>query len=219
MTPRPMRFALLLAALAVAWQPSSARAADEDTQFWLTGFVRGKLSEDVYLTIDASQRVRESRIGPDQQILRVTIEQQVAEGVRIGGGASVFETDGQTEFRPHQQIRYINNGWDLRTRLEQRMFPGAENTEWRIRQRVQYSHEASERVELIGSVEWFGVINPRSAARDPDGAEQVRLLAAAAFDVGGGVEIQPGYLLWYSPRGTRADGISHVPQVAINYRF
>ena len=219
MTRMPMRFATLLAAMLAAWQPSSALAADEDTQFWLAGFVRGKLDEDVYLTVDTSYRLRESQIGPDQQILRVTVEKEVADGLRIGGGAAIFETDGQTEFRPHQQLRYINNGWDVRTRLEQRMFPGAESTEWRIRQRVQYTSEVSDRIDLIGSVEWFGVINPRSAARDPDGTEQVRVLAAAAFDVGGGFEVQPGYLLWYSPRAARADGISHVPQVAINYRF
>lgn len=221
MTRRPLRSALLLAAMLAAWQPSKALAADEDTQFWLTGFVRGTLDEDVFLVVDTSLRVREPQIGPGQQTIRVTVEQGFGEknGLRLGGGFALFETDGQTEFRPHQQFRFIKGGWDLRTRFEQRMFPGADRTELRIRQRVQYTHEASDKVELIGSVEWFGVAQARSRNRDPDGTEQVRVLVAAAVDVGGGFEIQPGYLLWYSPRAARADGISHVPQVSVNYRF
>ncbi|MBU7580521.1 MAG: DUF2490 domain-containing protein [Porphyrobacter sp.] len=216
----PARIAMLLAALGCAWQPSSALAADEDAQFWLTGFARGNLGEDVFLVIDTSLRACSARIGPDQQTIRVTVEQGFADNtLRLGGGFAVFETGGQTEFRPHQQLRFIKGGWDVRTRFEQRMFPGADRTELRIRQRVQYSHEASEKVKLIGSAEWFGVLQARSRMRDPDGTEQVRFLVAVAADVGGGFEIQPGYLLWYSPRAARADGISHVPQVAVNYRF
>ncbi len=211
---------MLLAALAGAWQPSKASASDEDAQFWLLGFARGKLDGDVFLIVDSSQRVREARIGPDQQTIRVTVEKGFADNkLRLGGGAAVFETAGQTELRPHQQFRFINGGWDVRTRFEQRFFPGADRTELRIRQRVQYSREVSEKVELIGSAEWFGVVQSRSRSRDPDATEQVRLLVAAAVDVGGGFEIQPGYLLWYTPRAARADAISHVPQVAINYRF
>lgn len=221
MTRTPMRIAMLLAALVAAWQPSKALASDEDTQFWLLGFARGNLDDDVFMIVDTSYRLREQGIGPDQQTIRVTVEQGLGEKnrVRLGGGVAIFETDGQTEFRPHQQFRLISGGWDLRTRFEQRMFPGADRAELRIRQRVQYTHEASDKVDLIGSFEWFGVAQARSRNRDADGTEQVRFLAAAAIDVGGGMEIQPGYLLWYSPRANRADGISHVPQVAINYRF
>jgi hypothetical protein len=218
---RPItRAATLLAVTIAAWQPSSALAAEEDTQFWLLGFARGNLDEDVFVIVDTSLRLREPQIGPDQQTIRVTIEQGFAENRgRIGGGFAVFETNGQTEFRPHQQLRYVRGPWDLRTRFEQRLFPGEDRAELRIRQRVQYTHEASEKVELIGSVKWFGIVQARNARRDPDGTEQVRFLVAAAVDVGGGVEIQPGYLLWYSPRAARPDGISHVPQVAVNYRF
>jgi hypothetical protein len=213
------RSAMLLASLLAGAQASVARAAEEDTQFWLTAFVRGKLGKDVFLTLDTGQRWREGQIGPDQQNVRATFEVEVAPRLRLGAGGAVFETAGATELRPHQQIRYINGGWDLRTRLEQRFLPGAQRTELRIRQRVQYSRDVSDKVELIGSVEWFGVIEARSDRRDPDGVEQIRFIVAAAFDVGGGVEVQPGYLLWYSPEAVRTDTISHVPQVAINYRF
>lgn len=219
MTISITRGATLLAAVAMAWQPSKAWAAEEDTQFWLLGFVRGNLDEDVFLVVDTSLRAREQGIGPDQQTIRVTVEKGFADNrLRAGGGFAVFETNGQTEFRPHQQLRYVRGGWDLRTRFEQRLFPGADRAELRIRQRLQYTHELARDVELIGSVEWFGVAQGRDSSRDT-GTEQVRFIVAAAVDVGGGFELQPGYLLWYSPRDGREDGISHVPQLAINYRF
>jgi len=210
---------MLLAALAAAWQPSKASAAEEDTQFWLLGFVRGKVGKDVFLVVDTSLRVREQQIGPDQQTIRVTIEKGFAENrLRAGGGFAIFETAGQTELRPHQQFRFVRGGWDVRTRFEQRFFPGADRTELRLRQRVQYEEHVADGVTLVGSAEWFGILQDRSTARAAR-TEQVRVILAAAFGVGGGFEVQPGYLLWYSPRAGREDGISHVPQVAINYRF
>lgn len=219
MTRWPFRCATLLAALAAAWQPSTASAAEEDTQFWALGFVRGKLGEDVFLVVDTSLRMREPRIGPDQQTIRVTVEKGFEDNrLRLGGGFAIFETAGQTELRPHQQLRYVRGGWDVRTRLEQRFFPGADRTELRLRQRVQYEEHVARRVTLIGSAEWFGILQDRSTARAAR-TEQLRFILAAAVDVGGGFEVQPGYLLWYSPRAGREDGISHVPQVAINYRF
>jgi hypothetical protein len=219
MTRWPKRLALLLAATCAAWQPSKARAADEDTQFWLLGFMRGNLNDDVFLVVDSSMRIRGPQTGADQQTIRVTVEKGFAQNrLRLGGGAAIFETAGQTEFRPHQQLRYVRGGIDVRTRFEQRMFPGATTTELRLRQRVQYTHEASDKVALIGSAEWFGVLQARDPGRQ-EGTEQVRFVVAAAVDIGNGVEIQPGYLLWYAPREGRRDAISHVPQLAINYRF
>ncbi len=213
------RVATLLAALALAWQPSKASATEEDTQFWLLGFVRGKLDEDVFLIVDTSLRLREAQTGEDQQTIRVTVEKGFDDNnLRLGGGFAVFETGGQTELRPHQQFRYVRGGLDLRTRFEQRFFPGADQVELRLRQRVQYEEHVADGVTLIGSAEWFGILQDRSAARGSR-TEQVRFVVSAAIDVGGGFEVQPGYLLWYSPRANREDGISHVPQVAINYRF
>jgi hypothetical protein len=214
----PMRIAMLLAALAGAWQPSSASAAEEDTQYWLVGFVRGDLGDDFFLTIDSSLRIREPQIGPDQQTIRVTIEKEVTDGIRLGGGFAVFETDGQTEFRPHQQLRIVQGGWDFRTRFEQRMFPGEDRSELRFRQRVQYTESLSKKVDLIGSVEWFTVFQARNAVRQ-DGTEQVRFIVATSVDVAKGLEFQPGYLLWYSRREGRSDGVSHIPQLTLNYRF
>ncbi|PKP61340.1 MAG: hypothetical protein CVT87_07370, partial [Alphaproteobacteria bacterium HGW-Alphaproteobacteria-9] len=96
------RFAMLLAAMLAAWQPSIAIAADEDTQLWQYFVVTGDLDRDTSLTIDGSQRWREQARGGDQQTIRFTILQAVADGVRIGGGGGVFDAGGNTEIRSFQ---------------------------------------------------------------------------------------------------------------------
>lgn len=218
MTRMPMRFAKLLAATLAAWQPSIALANPEDTQFWLVGFVRGNLDDDVFLTIDTSQRWRDPVFGADQQTFRVTVEKGLNEDLRIGGGMSFFQTGAVSEYRPHQQFRYARAGLDLRARFEQRWFDGADQVELRFRQRVQYTAPVAERVKAIGSVEWFGILQPRRE-NGRNGTEQVRGIVGVSYELNDRLDIAPSYLLQLTPRDGRPDAISHVPQVTLNYRF
>lgn len=218
MTRQWVSSATLLAALVAAWQPSKAHAAEEDMQFWLVGFVRGNLDDDVFLTIDTSYRWRDPVFGEDQQTVRVTVEKGINDDVRIGGGLSFFQTGSISEIRPHQQFRYARGGLDLRTRFEQRWFDGADQVELRIRQRAQYTHSIAERVKATGSVEWFGIVQPRRES-GRNGTEQVRAVVSASYEVNDSIDIAPGYVIQYTPRERRRDAISHVPQVTLNYRF
>lgn len=212
------RSGTLLVALVTAWLPSKASANAEDTQFWLVGFVRGNLTDDVYLTIDTSHRWRDPVFGADQQTFRVTVEQSLNEAIRLGGGISFFQTGPYGEIRPHQQFRFSRGGLDLRSRLEQRFFDGAEQVELRIRQRVQYTQPVATDVKLIGSVEWFGILQPREQSRK-SGTEQVRGIVGAAFQLNDHLDISPSYMLQVTPRIGRPDAISHVPQLTLNYKF
>lgn len=218
MTHRPRRFAILLAALAVAWQPSKAQANPEDTQFWLVGFARGKIGEDIYLTVDSSYRWRDPEFGADQQTFRVSVEKALDDDVRIGGGVSLFQTGGISEYRPHQQFRYAAKGLDLRTRLEQRWFDGADRMELRIRQRVQYTRPVAPRLDAFASSEWFGILQSRSES-GARGTEQVRTIAGLTYEVNDRLGIAPSYMLQITPRTGRPDAISHVPQLTLNWSF
>lgn len=213
-----MRFAMLLAATLAAWQPSKAQANPEDTQFWLVGFARGKVGEDIYLTIDTSYRWRDPEFGADQQTFRVSVEKALEDDIRIGGGMSLFQTGGVTEYRPHQQFRYARNGLDLRTRFEQRWFDGADRVELRIRQRVQYTREIAPRLEAFGSSEWFGIVQSRRSD-GRRGTEQVRTIAGLAYRVNDRLDIAPSYMLQITPRAGGPDAISHVPQLTLNWSF
>jgi len=218
MTRMPMRFAMLLAATLAAWQPSKAQANPEDTQFWLVGFARGKVGEDIYLTVDTSYRWRDPEFGADQQTFRVSVEKALEDDIRIGGGMSLFQTGGVTEYRPHQQFRYARNGLDLRTRFEQRWFDGADRVELRIRQRVQYTREIAPRLEAFGSSEWFGIVQSRRSD-GRRGTEQVRTIAGLAYRVNDRLDIAPSYMLQITPRAAGPDAISHVPQLTLNWSF
>jgi hypothetical protein len=218
MTRVPMRFAMLLAATLAAWQPSSARANPEDTQFWLVGFARGKVGDDVYLTVDSSYRWRDPEFGADQQTFRVSLEKALDGDVRIGGGMSLFQTGSISEYRPHQQFRYARRGLDLRTRFEQRWFDGADQVELRIRQRVQYTRPIAPRIEAFASAEWFGIVQSRRDGGER-GTEQVRTIAGLAYKASDRLDIAPSYLLQITPRPGRPDAISHIPQLTLNWSF
>jgi hypothetical protein len=209
---------LLLAALVAAWQPSKAMAADEDAEFWLFGTVRGNLSDEVFLGVDAAYRWRGEGSDSEGQTFRVTLEHSIFDRSRLGGGGAVLQTDGVTEIRPHQQFRFTSGGLDLRTRFEQRFFQGAQQVELRLRHRVQYTLPVGRSVEAIASGEWLTLLQAREETR-PTGTQQLRALAGTIVTIGNGFEIRPAYLLVFSPHPDRNDGISHVPQVTINYVF
>ncbi|MGY6552165.1 MAG: DUF2490 domain-containing protein [Erythrobacter sp.] len=208
----------MLAVLIAAWQPSKAFAQNEDTQFWLFGAVRGNLSDEVLITVDTSYRWREERVGADQQHIRLALEHRLAKNLTIGGGAGYFASTQKNEMRPHQQIRLMGRGFDARTRLEQRFFDDAEQVEWRLRQRVQYSFAVTGRVSAVVSGEWLKLLQGRERGQ-PSGTDEVRGLAGIVIPVARGLEINPTYLVIVTPRRGLPDRNSHVPQLWMNYRF
>lgn len=218
MTRSPLRIATLLAATLAAWQPSIALANPEDTQFWVVGFARGKVGDELYLTVDTSYRWRDPEFGADQQTFRVSVEKALDDELRIGGGMSLFQTGGVSEYRPHQQFRYAARGLDLRTRFEQRWFDGADQVELRIRQRVQYTQPIAPRLEVVGSAEWFGILQSRRES-GRRGTEQVRNIVGLSYQVSERLDIAPSYMLQITPRAGAPDAISHVPQLTLNWSF
>jgi hypothetical protein len=213
-----MRFGMLLAATLAAWQPSKAHAADEDVQLWQFVFLTADLDKDTRLTVDATQRWREDARGDEQQTIRFTIEQTVAQGVRIGGGGAVFDAGGTTEIRPHQQIVLTEGRFEFRTRFEQRFFDGADRVELRLRQRVQYNQPLGDGWRASVGGEWLGLLQGRN---DGEGAstEQWRAQAGVAYRINERLEVGANYWLLAFPRGDRSARFTHVPQTTLTYRF
>jgi hypothetical protein len=209
---------MLLAATLAAWQPSKAHAADEDVQLWQFVFLTADLDKDTRLTVDATQRWREDARGDEQQTIRFTIEQTVAQGVRIGGGGAVFDAGGTTEIRPHQQIVLTEGRFEFRTRFEQRFFDGADRVELRLRQRVQYNQPLGDGWRASVGGEWLGLLQGRN---DGEGAstEQWRAQAGVAYRINERLEVGANYWLLAFPRGDRPARFTHVPQTTLTYRF
>ncbi len=210
---------MLLAATLAAWQPSKARAGEEDTQFWLNAIATGAIGEGTTLTMDATQRWRrDGDVGNDQQTIRVMVDRQVADNTRIGGGIMLFDTAGLTEIRTHQQASVTLGRIEARTRLEQRFFDGADRMELRLRQRVTYNQPIAEDWRASAGVEWLGIV--RSRRRDEGtSTEQWRFQAVLVHRVSERLDIGAIYWLVSFPRGNRPERISHIPQAAITYRF
>jgi hypothetical protein len=219
MTVSIMRFAMLLAALAAAWQPSKAHAQDEDTQFWLNAVATGEIADGTTLTIDATQRWRgEDEVGADQQTIRVMVEQQVADRTRLGGGVMLFDTAGLTEIRLHQQATFKLGRIEARTRLEQRFFDGADQMELRLRQRFTYNQPIADGWRGTAGVEWLGLLQSRSAERGSS-TEQWRGQASIIHRVSKNIDVGAIYWMVIFPRGDGPARTSHIPQAAIIYRF
>ncbi|WP_172449844.1 DUF2490 domain-containing protein [Porphyrobacter sp. HT-58-2] len=219
MTLGPMRSALLLAAMLAAWQPSKARAGEEDTQFWLNAIATGQIGEGTTLTIDATQRWRgDEEVGNDQQTIRVMVEQQVADNTRLGGGIMLFDTAGLTEIRTHQQATVIVGRIEARTRLEQRFFDGADRMELRLRQRFTYNQPIANNWRASAGVEWLGIMQSRRADEGRS-TEQWRFQTNLIHRAAPNLEVGAIYWLVVFPRGPRPDRVSHIPQATLIYRF
>ncbi len=214
----PTHFAMLLAALIAAWQPSIAWAQDEDVQLWQIVNVTGDIAEGTRLTVDVSQRWREQARGDEQQTYRVTIEQTIAKGVRIGGGAAVFESGGNTELRPHQQVTITKGRFEARTRLEERFFDGADRVELRLRQRIQYTQPLGDGWRATAGAEWLGLLQSRNSDEGAS-TEQWRALTGVAHKATAHIEVGANYWYLQFPRGDRPDRASHIVQTVLTYRF
>jgi hypothetical protein len=213
-----MRSALLLAATLAAWQPSKAQAGNEDTQLWHFVFATGELDNNTRLTLDASHRWREEARGDEVQTYRFTIEQTVAKGLRIGGGAAVFEAGGATELRPHQQFIFTKGGFEARTRLEQRFFDGADRMELRLRQRLQYNMPLGEGWRANVGGEWLGTLQSRRADGKA-GTEAWIAQTGIAYKLSDKVEIGANYWLLAFPNGPLPARFTHAPQTLLIVHF
>lgn len=208
----------LIAAPATAWQPSTARAQDEDVQLWQIVNITGDIGEDTRLAVDASQRWREEARGGEQQTLRFTIDQRLTRDVQIGGGAMVLDAGGSTELRPHQQVTFALGRFEARTRLEERFFDGADRVELRLRQRIQYTQPLGQGWRASVGGEWFGLLQSRNAGEGAS-TEQWRAQVGVAYRLSQKVEIGANYWLLVFPNGERPDRLTHVPQTVLTYRF
>ena len=185
--------ARVIACCALAWQPSSALAQDEDTQLWVYAIATGDVGDALELTVDASSRWRENRRGDEQQTLRFNLMKEVGEGISIGGGAGVFEAGGATELRPHQQLGLEFGAFSARSRLEQRFFDGAERMELRFRQRVRLFQPITGGIEASVDGEFLNILQTRN--RGPDQArDQWRGRVTLSAELGNVFFIDSSYI-------------------------
>jgi hypothetical protein len=204
--------------LSLALLPHAARAADEDTQFWLSATASHAVAEGSTLSLELSQRFRSDSAGGDQQLARLTYDRQVAKGVTLGAGLAVSESGGLTEIRPHQQLTLTTGRLALRTRFEQRFYDDAGRPALRLRQRVQYALPLDKATRLTGAGELLYTLQSQQVGRDP-GIDQWRANLQLQHKVNPRLELGIGYLMILAPRNGTPDRLSHVPQATLSLRL
>ncbi|MEM7689667.1 MAG: DUF2490 domain-containing protein [Pseudomonadota bacterium] len=198
---------------------SPALAQDEDTQFWVYAVAKTDLADDTALTLDFTQRWREQRRGDEQQTARFTVLHEVTDGVRLGGGGGVFETEGgRTELRPHQEIDLAFGRFSARTRIEQRFFDRADRMEVRVRQLVRYTQPFGGGVKLAVDGEYLGIAQSRTRGGNRP-RDQWRARAILSAKVSDTLSLGGGYMLIHTPLDGRRDRINHVPEAYVTVRF
>ena len=192
-----------------------ARAADEDVQVWITESATVPLASTSHVTLDLSQRFRESG---DQLLARGSVEFRLSPVAVIGGGAAYVSTfDSADELRPHQQLTLTYGPLVLRTRIEERFFEHADRMELRLRQRLGLSVPVSRGLKAGLAGELLYIAQARDAGQAAH-VDQWRANATLAREFGGGLEGTLGYLAILSPRDGVPDRLSHVAQVALTLK-
>lgn len=220
---------LTIAAILAVALPAPA-PAEEDAQAWGAVTASGPVKGDLFLWLEGQARLTDDVGGGSQFILRPAIGARIAADAHaIAGYAYVrTEPEGRPATREHrlwQQVQFVPlraNGAPLvisRTRLEQRMVEGADETGWRLRQfvRLQAPVRSGSAVQFVGWTEAFLNFNDTDwGARG--GFDQWRNFLGIGLPVGERARLEPGYL---NQRVFRAgeDRTNHIASATVFYRF
>ena len=197
---------------------SPARAADQDTQFWLTASAGVPLSGDSSVTLEASPRLRSDAAGGEQYLLRSTFDTRLADWLGVGGGVAYIASRGGDETRLFQQFTLKRGALAFRTQIEERFFQNAPRMQLRGRERVQLTLPLDPGDKVAGSAELYYIFQQANPAADPR-IDQWRFKAEWRHRLSPKLEFSAGYLLALAPRKNAPDRISHIPQLAFAYSF
>ncbi|MBB5697530.1 DUF2490 domain-containing protein [Sphingomonas yantingensis] len=194
---------LLVAALAAA----SPALAEDDVQGWTGIIASGAVRGDLFVWAEGQARLTDDVGGGSQFILRPAIGARIARDAHAVIGYAYVRTDpegGATthEHRIWQQVQFVaarsGTGAPLvisRTRLEQRMIEGREDTGWRLRQfvRVQVPIARAGKVQAVAYTEGFFNLNATDAGART-GIDQWRNFVGVGLPLAPKLRIEPGYL-------------------------
>ncbi len=193
--------------LLAAFVTSAPAHAEDDAQAWGSVIATGAVRGDLFLWLEAQARALDDVGGGSQLIVRPALGARLARDAHAVVGYAWVRTDPETgrttnEHRIWQQLQFAalrtRAGAPLvisRTRLEQRMIEGRDDTGWRLRQFVRLQAPIARKgaVQAVAFTEGFFNLNStRWGARD--GVDQWRTFVGVGFPVARRMRLEPGYL-------------------------
>ena len=194
-------------ALFAAIVVSAPAHAEDDVQAWGSVIATGAVRGDLFLWLEAQARALDDVGGGSQLIVRPAIGARIARDAHAVVGYAYVRTDPETgrttnEHRIWQQLQFAalrtKAGAPLvisRTRLEQRMIEGRDDTGWRLRQFVRLQAPIARKgaVQAVAFTEGFFNLNSTHwGARD--GVDQWRTFVGVGLPVAKRMRLEPGYL-------------------------
>jgi hypothetical protein len=205
---------------------SAGFAADNDAQAWLTTGLRADLAPRLSVMADVSARLSNDRGGVGQGIARGTISYRLSDAVSIEGvyGRFVSYDDGRVTMRENRLAQHIvwrlgqalGGRWTARTRLEQRLVQGADETGLRLRQRIAYRRPLSETVDVQLATEAFVALNDTDFGARA-GFDTLRSTAAVTLPLSQSIDLEVGYLNQWSQRRNAPDRLIHAGTATLTF--
>ncbi|PCD03721.1 hypothetical protein COC42_05055 [Sphingomonas spermidinifaciens] len=196
-----------LLSLAAALAAASPALAEDDVQAWGAFTASGAVKGDLFVWGEGQLRLTDDAGGGSQILVRPAIGARIARDAHAVIGYSYIPTDPQggvatRENRVWQQVQFVplrnRGGVPLvisRTRLEQRMIEGREETGWRLRQFVRLQAPIARQGTVLAVAYTEGFFNLNSTnwgARN--GIDQWRNFVGIGFPLAPKLRIEPGYL-------------------------
>lgn len=215
------RAARLLTLVLAAASASTASAATEESQAWITEQAAIRIDPDTVMTLDSSQRARaDAGSGGEQFLARIAIDHRIAPAMQVGGGFAYLKSEVDQELRLFQQLTLTKGIWTSRTRMEQRFFDNADEASWRLRQRVQAAVpvDRAKRWTVIAAAEIFFHLN-RARASDRTGLATMRHQIGVRHPIARAIDAQLLYMRQQNFRDGRPDAVSHIPWLTLSWRL
>lgn len=221
-----IRCAVFTAIAAFAAVPAAAE--NSDTGVWLTATVRGNVTDNVAVTVDAIARFSDDRDGLSQAIGRGQLSHRASPSISVEGGYGRFVSydNGRVTQREHRLYQHLvwrmggalGGRWTSRTRLEQRLVQQADTTGLRLRQRIAYARTLSDDVTLGASTEAFFALNDTDfGARS--GFDALRSTADVTWAVSDAIDLELGYVNQWQSRRDRTDVLLHAASMGLAFKF
>jgi len=215
---RASRFvATCFAAAVIAWQPSAANAAEEETQLWLMFDASMPVDHRTDLTLLFMPRFRSSTYGQDQLVLRAALDHKISDAFKIGGGLTYVI--GPDSFRPFQQVELSHGDFVVRFRLEEITGGGVDRMGLRERVQLRYKLRLDADTSATLSGEWIDAVRSENNDTLP-ARDQWRGVVNVKHDFGDHFHAGLGYTVIAAPaRDQRPTRIIHAPLITAGWSF